>query len=221
MSSCCGFDAAIRQQFTESNAANEVRRYLKRGPNPTTRLLRDDLVHAGLVQNTLLDIGSGIGALTFELLDRGLGRSMGVDASPAYVAAATHEAERRGRQTSTSFVLGDFVEIGPEIPAADSVVLDRVVCCYPDHQPLLEAALRHATHGLAFSYPKERWFVKVVVRLENAIRRLRSNPFRTVVHPLRDMQRIIEEAGFELVRRSQTFAWSVDVYRRRAESVVA
>lgn len=215
MSSCCGFDAAIRLQFTESNAAEELRRYLKRGPSPTTRLLRDDLMHEGLIRNTILDVGSGIGALTFELLDRGLGRSMGVDASPAYVAAATQEAERRGRQTSTSFVLGDFVEIGEQLPEADTVVLDRVVCCYPEHQPLLKAALRHAAHGLAFSYPKDRWYVKLAIWLENALRQLRSNPFRTVVHPVRDMQRLIEEAGFELVRTSQTFAWSVDVYRRR------
>lgn len=69
-------------------------------------------------------------------------------------------------------------------------------------------------HGLAFSYPKDRWFVKLGMGLENAMRRLRSNPFRTVVHPSRGMQRIIEQAGFQLISHSETFFWSVDVYRR-------
>jgi magnesium-protoporphyrin O-methyltransferase len=216
MSGCCGFDAAIRQQFTERSAAKEMQRYLKRGPNPTTALLRDDLIRAGLVRSRVLDVGAGIGALTFELLDRGLAHSVAVDASPAYIAAATAESERRNSRRSTTFVLGDFVEIAHELPQADTVVLDRVVCCYPDYEPLLDQALRHAAAGLAFSYPKDRWFVKLVVWIENAFRALRSNPFRVVIHPLPEMLRLIQEAGFDLVSRSQTIAWSVDVYRRTA-----
>ena len=49
----------------------------------------------------------------------------------------------------------------------------------------------------------------------NALRRLQSNPFPTVVHSVRNMTRTIEEAGFELVSQSGTIAWSVEVYRRR------
>ena len=214
MTNCCGFETAIRKQFTDASAAKELRQYRKEGPNPTTRLLRDDLIAAGLVRGTLLEIGAGIGALTFELLDRGMDVSTAVDASPASVAVAKEEGERRGRKGSATFILGDFVEIAGNLPLADTVALDRVVCCYPNHQPLLDAAVKHARHALALSYPKDRWFVKLVVSLENFLRRLRSNPFRTVVHPVSDMQRIIERAGFELISRSQTFAWSADVYRR-------
>jgi cyclopropane fatty-acyl-phospholipid synthase-like methyltransferase len=44
----------------------------------------------------LLDVGCGIGALTFELLERGMNQAVAVNASAAYLAAASEEAARRG-----------------------------------------------------------------------------------------------------------------------------
>jgi hypothetical protein len=32
---------------------------------------------------------------------------------------------------------GDFVDVGPQIPSAAIVTLDRVICCYPSFEPLL------------------------------------------------------------------------------------
>ena len=53
----------------------------------------------------------------------------------------------------TEFVLGDFVAL------ADKVTLDRVVCCYPDDKALLEAAAARARRLVAFTYPRNRWYV--------------------------------------------------------------
>jgi cyclopropane fatty-acyl-phospholipid synthase-like methyltransferase len=61
------------------------------------RLLLAGIAKAGQPHGRLLDIGSGVGALTFELLERGLTEAIGVDLSSAYVAAAAEEAARRGR----------------------------------------------------------------------------------------------------------------------------
>ena len=159
-------------------------------------------------------MGTGIGALTFELLDRGVTRAVGVDASRAYLASAEAEATRRGRLQSASFIRGDFVDVAEGLTDADLVTLDRVVCCYPSHRSLLAESLRRAGRGFAFSYPRDRWFVKLTVRAENAARRLAGNPFRNFVHPVAEMQELIANAGFELVSRSQTRKWSADVYAR-------
>jgi hypothetical protein len=51
--------------------------------------------------------------------------------------------------------------------------------------------------------------------LENA-RRARKSGFRTFVHPPRQMQHIIEKAGFDLARRRTTLMWAVDVFVRAA-----
>ncbi len=196
-------------------AARELRSYRRGRVGPTTRLLRDGLVAADLNRGALLDIGTGIGVLTFELLDRGVTSAVAVDASSDYLAAATAEASRRNRSAAISFVHGDFVDVAPRVSAADIVTLDRVVCCYGDYQSLLHGALRRAECGLALSYPRDRWFVRLGVRLENALRRVRSNPFRAFVHSVGDIQRLVDEGGFELVSRRQTPAWAADVYARR------
>ena len=104
---CCDFRDAADRQFTAEKAAKELEAYRKGRLGPTTRLLRDGVVELRLSDGSLLDIGGGVGALTFELLDRGMAKAIVADASAAYVAAARDEAERRGRAASAAVVHGD------------------------------------------------------------------------------------------------------------------
>src|SRR6185503_9550566 len=94
---CCAFDETVHQQFTKEKATQELDRYRRKGVGPTTRRLIDGLSRAGLVGGTLLDVGAGVGSLTFELLERGCRRAVIVEASAAYGAAAADEARRRER----------------------------------------------------------------------------------------------------------------------------
>ena len=158
MNCCCGvFGVAAERQFTEHIATRDLESYRAKGAGPTTRLLRDGLLQAGSVDGALLDIGAGIGALTFELLDAGATRAIVVDASPAYIAAATREAARRRCLDAIQFVHDDFLAAAPQVPPVPFVTLDRVICCYPASVPLLEEALRHAERRFAFSYPRYVW----------------------------------------------------------------
>jgi magnesium-protoporphyrin O-methyltransferase len=177
-------------------------------------LLQEGLAPAGTLSGTLLDIGSGIGSLTFGLLERGVTHAVAVDASSAYNRVARQEAARLGRADAVRFVHADFVSVASELPAATVVTLDRVVCCYPSYETLLSAAVSHAERCLALSYPRAVWYVRLGVMLENAQRRLTKNPFRTLVHPAARMEDLIRSAGFELSTRRQTWMWSVDVYKR-------
>jgi hypothetical protein len=91
------------------------------------------------------------------------------------------------------------------------VTLDRVVCCYPAFEPLLNESLRHAERSFAYSYPRDVWYVHAAIVVENGIRQLEGNPFRAFVHPVDRMNRLIESAGFHLVARRHTWQWSADV----------
>jgi SAM-dependent methyltransferase len=210
--SCCAFANTADQHFNTEKVAKELRQYRRKGPGPTTRGLRDGLLATGLAQGTVLDIGGGLGILSLELLAAGFSRAVVVDASPAYLAAASEEAARRGRTASTEFVQGDFLVVASQLASSTVVTLDRVVCCYPLYEPLLQQALQLADHGFAFSYPRDRWFVRLGIWLENALRRRRGTPFRTFVHPPLEMTRMIERAGFTLERRRRTLSWSSDVF---------
>jgi hypothetical protein len=100
--SCCDFRDASNRQFNAEKAAKELQAYQKGRLGPTTRLMRDGVVDLGLNRGSLLDIGGGVGALTFELLDRGTTKAVIADASAAYAAAARDEALRRARTESAT-----------------------------------------------------------------------------------------------------------------------
>jgi SAM-dependent methyltransferase len=214
--SYCAFGDSAERQFDAEKVANELSKYRRKGPGPTTRRLRDGLVSAGIRQGTLLDVGGGLGILSLELLDAGFSAAVVVDASSAYLAAASEEAARRGRSESTKFVHGDLIDVADGLARADAVTLDRVVCCYPSYDRLLEQALRLADHAFAFSYPRDRWFVRLGIWLENTLRRRRGNSFRAFVHPPAEMTRTIERAGFTRVSSRRTLSWSCDVFVSRA-----
>ena len=193
MSACCSaYGNVAGAHFDEKIAKRDLASYRKKGPGPTARLLRDLLVGTGAVGGVVLDVGSGVGGLSFELLDRGAERVIAVDASPAYLAAAAQEATRRDRLGVVEFMHGDFVEF----------------------EPLLTEALRHAEHAFAYSYPRDKWYVHSAIDVENAVRWLKSNPFRAFVHPVDRMTQTIERAGFHLAGHRQTWQWCADVWVR-------
>ena len=214
MTCCAIFDETVDQQFTRKKAQQELERYRQKGPGPTARLLLEGLTQAGVIQGALLDVGAGVGALTFELLDRGIDRAVIVEASAGYATAAADESVRRGRTKDVELTRGDFVQVGTALPMAQVVTLDRVVCCYPAYEPLLSEALRHTERALALSYPRDRWYVGAVMRLDNALR-ARRNKFKTFVHSEIRMRDLITRAGFDLVFRKHTFVWAADVFVRR------
>ena len=74
----------------------------------------------------MLDVGGGLGILSLELLDAGFSRAVVVDASSAYLAAASEEATRRGRSASTEFMHGDFLIVASKLAPSSVVTLDRV-----------------------------------------------------------------------------------------------
>jgi magnesium-protoporphyrin O-methyltransferase len=162
----------------------------------------------------VLDVGAGIGALGFELLAAGAERVTAVEAAPAYVAAAREEAGRRHVSDRLEVVQGDFVSVAGDVMQADVVAMDRVVCCYPAYQPLLEAAVRRSRRLMAFSYPRDRWYVRAAVTLQNMGRALLRNPFRGFVHSARGMESVLEQHGFVRKERRETLKWSADLYVR-------
>src|SRR5215813_1595820 len=120
VSACCStYGNVAGAHFDEKIARRDLENYRKKGPGPTARLLRDMLVDTGAADGTLLDIGSGIGGLTFELLERGVERATAVDASSAYLAAAAQEATRRDRLQTVEFRQGDFLDVSSTIPPAN------------------------------------------------------------------------------------------------------
>jgi magnesium-protoporphyrin O-methyltransferase len=216
MSSCCsGHLGSLRSQFDARVAKGDLESYQRKGPSATTRLMRDAVRDAGGGE-TLLDIGAGIGALSFELIAAGFRRSTIVDAAPAYLAAARGEVERRGFADRVTLHEGDFVEVGAALEPADAVVMNRVVCCYPAYAPLLAQAFAHSQRLLAMSYPRDGWFVRLGIATVNLLCALRRSTFRAYMHPPQAMAALAAGRGFRRIREDHTFIWAVELYARDA-----
>ena len=214
MQGCCGFPGHASRHFNRAKVAEELRRFHEKGPGVTTRLLIEGIIHSEGPGRTVLDVGAGFGGLTLALIEHGASSAVAVDASSAYVEAAQNEVARRGHRAAVRFVLGDFVDTASDILPASTVALDRVVCCYPAWEPLVTAAIAHAEHRLAPSYPRDAWYVRVALAIENGRRRLTRNPFRTFVHPVTSIEDLITRSGFILSSRRTTWMWNADVYTR-------
>lgn len=206
---------ATEDHFSNAVARRDLQRYRSRGPDRTTRLMLEALKRGDLRDATVLDIGGGIGVLSLELLAAGVSAATVVEAASAYSDVAAQVAGSRGVGDRLRLVHGDAVDADARLPDAELVALDRVVCCYPDWAALLNVAAKHCRRYLALSYPRDRWYVRLFVRLDNGRRRLARNAFRTFVHPVSEMERFLTKAGFTRVDEHNGVVWAVAMYARR------
>jgi SAM-dependent methyltransferase len=214
MVTCCQCEG-IERQFGRRTARWELRRFRKRGPAATTRLLIDALRREGVSDASILDIGAGVGAIYHELLATGAREAIHVDVSPDYLSAAREEAERRGQAARVRFVRGDFVDLAAELPDADVVTLDRVICCYPDMERLVAHAAGKARRLVGAVYPRDAWYMRLMVTTVNGVSRLRRSAFRTYVHSPPAIDAILRQQEFDRRSFAPTIGWEVVVYARR------
>jgi SAM-dependent methyltransferase len=211
---CCQPDL-YDNQFDVEHAARKLREYRRNGPKGWTARLIGELSRGGVDGMTVLDIGAGVGAVHQALLAAGAASATDVDASGPYIAAAREEAERRGIADRVTYVKGDAVRLGPEVPEADLVALDRVVCCYPDVDGLVRMAASHTRRRLAMVFPKDSGWIRRGAALSNRWSGFRGDPFRFYVHPTDAVLAVAREAGLEPVSVHGGFFWQTLVLERR------
>jgi magnesium-protoporphyrin O-methyltransferase len=212
----CAQCSGIEEQFDAPTARAQLRKFRRRGPDRTTRMLLDDLraaMHSAPPVSMLLDIGAGVGAIHHTLLDDGVERAIHVDASSAYLTAAREEAERRGHGSRVEFRRGDFVDLAPDVPAADVVTLDRVICCYPEMRQLVTRAGERARLFLGAVFPRDVWWVRWGIAVINAFMRLSRSTFRTYLHSPAEIDATLRNVGLERRSLRRTLAWEVVVYK--------
>ena len=200
--------------FSEAEARTELRNYHRRGPAEQTKLILAAIRSLGLQGVKLLDVGGGIGVIHHELLKDVASEATHIDASSAYLRQAKKEAAQRGNLDRVRFIHADFTDVAQEIPQADVVTLDRVVCCYPNFRTLLKAAADHSRHALVFTYPRETWYLKIALKIANFFQRLRRDPFRVFLHPVAEMDALLRREGLERVFFRRLFVWEMALYRR-------
>jgi SAM-dependent methyltransferase len=213
----CPSDSQIARHFD-----TKVAERLAKGPDPglvaVSQRLRDVLLALDPAGRTLLELGCGRGGLLLSLVQAGAPRASGVDLSPTSIDAARQRFEQEQLSERADLSVGDaaYVPLEPH----DWVILDRVICCYPDVERLLANTLPAARQIYAFTVPSSRGWRGVIARLnewfENAWNTLRRRPCPGYVHNLDLIEGRLASAGFRLRHRDHQGLWHLAIYERSA-----
>jgi magnesium-protoporphyrin O-methyltransferase len=213
MGDCCS-PKGYRSIFSEKRAQSEARRYRRRGLDRTSRRIAELLKQQGIVGRTLLEVGGGIGATQIELLRAGITRAVNIELTPTYEEAAQALLREAGLEDRVERRVMDFAEADGEVETADIVIMNRVICYYPDMPKLAGAAADHTREVLVVSFPKQRWWTRAVISVGDLALRVARQQFQVFLHPPDKILATTERHGLKTVSNKTSFFWEVAGLRR-------
>lgn len=190
------------------------KRYLRKGLEPSQRQLVAGVERAGVTGASILEIGSGVGFLHQHLLRQGAGSAIGIDMAARMLEEARVLAAEQGLADRVRYHEGDFVALAPHIEPADVVLLDKVICCYPDVRQLVPLSFARARRVYAFTLPRDRLLNRMGVRVMGFFFWLVRSPFRNYVHDPELIDAWLVQAGFRKTHEAQTLLWLTRAYVR-------
>jgi len=215
VTACCS-PKGYRWVFSERSARAEARRYRRKGLDATSGRIVDFLKEQGIEGKSVLEVGGGIGAIQIELLKAGASRALSVELTPTYEEVATGLLRDAGLADRVERRVMDFAEAASDVKSADIVVLNRVICCYPDMPKLAGAAADHAKQLLVMSYPRRTWWTRSALGVSNGALALFRREFHLFVHSPKEITATARRHGLEPVLNRQGPLWTVAALRRAA-----
>jgi magnesium-protoporphyrin O-methyltransferase len=210
---CCSA-TGYRWAFSEKRAWREARRYERRGLDPTSRRIVELLTLQGVAGLTLLEVGGGVGAIQIELLKAGVTQAVSIELTSTYEKAAGELLRSSGLEDRVKRRVMDFATAGDDVEAADIVIMNRVLCCYPDMPRLAGAAAGHAKQVLVLSFPRGTWWTRLGLSLANLMLRMTRRGFQVFVHPPERIQATAEHFGLKTMSNGAGIFWQMLALRR-------
>jgi 2-polyprenyl-3-methyl-5-hydroxy-6-metoxy-1,4-benzoquinol methylase len=207
---CCGYE----EFFDASLARKDAERYRRKGLRGSAERVLEAARRDGIDGAEVLEIGGGVGSLSIELVRAGATHATVVELSSGYDDAARELLRERGLEGRVEHRLGDVVADDRAIGPADVVVMERVVCCYPDAPALVGAAARRAARRLVLSYPRYGAAARAAVWGANLVQRLRRRSFRAYAHRPALIRTAAAAHGLHPVGPERGLVWRVAAFER-------
>jgi magnesium-protoporphyrin O-methyltransferase len=217
MAGCC-VPRGYEKMFGERSARKDARRYRRKGLDPTAEQIVGWLRSRAVERRTVLEIGGGVGAIEAELLKAGAQSAVNVELSPYYEETAKELWAAAGVEDRAEYRVANVAANGREVEPADSVVMHRVVCCYPDYDALVGAAAERARRHLVMSFPRERVLIRAGLGAINLVARALRWEYRSFVHPVAELVAAAERRGLRLVHEQHGFIWQIAALERHPQS---
>lgn len=172
---------------------------------------------AGLPGSTFMDIGCGTGELILRALDAGATQATGADLSSEAIAMASDLMDETGHRDQVDLWVGDAAV--ESLDPHDIVVLDKVLCCYPDADTLIARSTTAARRVYAFALPESRGFWGFIAKTRwfvfDLLDRIQGERMPRFIHDRSDIEARVLAAGFRPVHTGRRYVWFVGVYARR------
>ncbi len=209
MAGCCN-SRGCDWFFSDRFARRVAKRYRRRGLDTPSKRIVEFIERRGVEGAVVLEIGGGVGEIQLELLRRGAARTINLELSPAYDEQAAVLAREAGVEDRVERRLHDIAVDPAGVEEVDVVVLNRVVCCYPDYERLLGAAADRAGRLLVFSHPPGNLLWRSIAAAQNVAFRLLRKEFRSFAHPPEAMLAVLEGRGLRPAFAQRGVPFSVE-----------
>jgi magnesium-protoporphyrin O-methyltransferase len=203
---CCT-PTGYRTIFGTKTVDRDARRYRRKGLTGSAGWLLQALKGDGMNERSVLEVGGGIGSLQIELIKAGASHATNVEIIDSYEATARALIDEHGLEDRVERQIADYAEHPDQAPAADIVILHRVICCYPDPNRLTAAACARARDRVAITIPREAWWVRIGFLGMNTWLRLRRIAFRGYVHPHAQILEVATTHGFHTTHHQRGWLW--------------
>jgi magnesium-protoporphyrin O-methyltransferase len=210
---CCQCQG-IENMFDKKAAKRALKRYLKKGPSKTTKMLLKAIHKTEVKGLDFLDIGGGIGAIQYDLIKAGASKGTSIEASPAYIDLVKEEIQKNNLDEVIDFKHGDFTAIASDIDSADIVTLDKVICCYDDMSGLVRLSSKLSRKIYAVIYPRDVWWTKLALPFINLYPIIKGSPFRVFIHSTKKVEEIIIRNGLKRDYYATTLFWQVAIFNK-------
>jgi SAM-dependent methyltransferase len=181
-----------------------------------TDMLFGWLREAGLEGSTILDVGCGSGEFLVRALEAGATRATGADLSSEAIAMASELAEEAGVRDRAELWVGDAAI--EALDEHDIVVLDKVICCYPNADALIARSTAAAGRVYAFALPESRGFWGLIARTRwfvfGLMEWIQGDRMGRFIHDREAVEAKVIAAGFRPLHSGRQFVWFVGVYAR-------
>lgn len=213
MSCCCPHSKSGGRIFSFF-VRSYRRRFTKNGFEPSQAQLINGIEEAGYNDASLLEVGSGVGYMHQILLEQGAKNAVGIDLATDMLKEAQEWADEKDLTDRVQYIQGDFIELLDQVYSAEVTILDKVVCCYPHAELLINSSIAKTNRVYALTYPRNRWFIRLAIEVMAFILKLSGSDFRAFVHNPNDIEAWITEAGFKKSYQNETFIWLTQVYQK-------
>ncbi len=197
----------------------DARRYRRKGLTDSAGWILQVLGDDGVADRSVLEVGGGIGSLQIELLEAGASHATNVEIIDSYEATARSLIAERDLEARVERHIADYAQHPEHNPAADIVIMHRVICCYPDPDTLTAAACSRARDRVAITIPRDTPWVKLGFWGMNACLRLRRIAFRGYVHPQARILEVANSHGFHATHHQRGALWESLILQHASSTI--